>query len=92
MGETLEEWARELVSDWDYYTGCSLASEWQKIHGPLPDGCRLIPKQLFVLGGEFEYANLQLIEEVRGMKSRVFFAAKLAGLTDGAQVSFKLVD
>jgi len=51
ISDTFEGWAHEIMSDYDYFTGYSLASDWQKENGALPIGHRLIPRQLFVLGG-----------------------------------------
>lgn len=92
VSESINAWAKEVLSDYDFFTGHSLASQWQKIHGPIPSGHRLIPKQLFVLGGEFNCDNLMLVEEVKSMRSRGFFATELVDVPDGGQISFELVD
>lgn len=92
IGHSLEQWADALLSDYDYFTGYSLASAWQKVHGGIPFGYRLIPRQLFVLGGEFEINNLMCVEEARAMRSRGFFATELKDVPEGGQVSFELVD
>lgn len=92
MGNSLEDWARSILADHDYFTGHSLATAWQRENGVLPAGHRLVPKRLFVLGGEFAVDNLMCIDEVRGMRSRGFFATELKDVPDGAQVSFRLVD
>jgi len=92
IGSSLEEWSDALLSDYDYFTGWSLASEWQRMHGNIPPGYRLLPKRLFVLGGEFEVNNLTSVEEVKAMRSRGFFATELKDVPDGGQISFELVD
>ncbi|WP_050030708.1 hypothetical protein [Verrucomicrobium sp. BvORR034] len=92
VSSSLEGWAEGLLDDYDYFTGYSLASAWQKEHGCLPMGSRLIPKQLFVLGGDFESSNLMCVKDVRGMRSRGFFATELKDVPDGGQVTFELVD
>ena len=92
IASSLEDWAKMLLRDYNYYTGYSLASTWQKINGPLQVGSRLIPKQLFVLGGEFQTSNLMCINDVRGMRSRGFFATELKDVPDGGKVTFELVE
>jgi hypothetical protein len=55
IGSSLEDWAEQLLADFDVVTGHSLAQAWQRSFGPLPLGERLIPKTPFVLGGGFEF-------------------------------------
>jgi hypothetical protein len=88
----LEGWAKAVLDDFDYLTGHTLASSWQKEHGRLPTGRRLIPKRLFVLGGEFETSNLMSMEDVKGMRSRGGFATELKDVPNGSQIRFELDD
>tara|TARA_B100001093_G_C26697183_1_gene957418 strand:- start:133 stop:765 length:633 start_codon:yes stop_codon:yes gene_type:complete len=92
IADTFEGFAKEIMSDYDYFTGYSLAAAWQKSNGVIEPGVRLMPKQLFVLGGDFESSNLYKINDIKGMKSRGFFATKLAEVPEGGQVSFELID
>ena len=92
VAASLDGWAKELLADFDYFTGHSVASAWQKTHGALEAGSRLIPKQLFTLGGEFEVPNLICVNDVKGMRSRGFFATALKDVPDGGQVSFQLIE
>lgn len=54
----IESWARAVLDKYEVLTGHALAHEWQMINGPIPSGWRLVPRQPFVLGGDFEVANL----------------------------------
>lgn len=92
IADSFDGWATRLIEDYDFLTGHSLALEWKRRNGEVPHGVRLIPKQLFVLGGEFECDNLMLVGDVRGMRSRGFFATALVDVPDGEQVFFELVD
>jgi len=92
LGNNLEDWACLLMNDYDCLTGYSIAHSWQVQNGPLKKGMRLVPKKLFVLGGEFESVNLSEEEEVRAMKLRGDFASKLADLPDGTQVEFRVIE
>ena len=46
ISDSLDGWATEVMSDYDYFTGHSLCSEWQRINGSLPVAHRLVPRQL----------------------------------------------
>jgi hypothetical protein len=92
IADTLEGWAAELLNRYDYRTGHSLAREWHVANGPLRPGERLVPKQLFVLGGDFEIANLRLMNEVSAMRARGPIATRIAGLPDGTRISFDWKD
>lgn len=92
VANSFDDWLGLIVEDYDYMTGYSLAVGWKKENGDIANGARLIPKQLFVLGGEFELDNLMLVGDVRGMRSRGFFATALVDIADGEQISFELVD
>jgi hypothetical protein len=53
VASSLEEWAQQLLADFELMTAYPLAEAWQKQFGPLPLRKRLIPKIPFVLGGDF---------------------------------------
>lgn len=59
---TLEEWAKRLLQNYREDTAWPLAHDWQLLNGVLPPGSRLLPRQPFVLGGEFEVDNLVAVE------------------------------
>jgi hypothetical protein len=80
------------LNDYNYYTGYSIGSNWQKINRPLKSGERLIPKQLFILGGKFELDNMMLMNDVQSMRVRAGFASKLKDLPDGTSIKFELTD
>lgn len=41
IGETLEDWAKEILTNYNYRTGYSLAHQWQVKNGKLADKKRL---------------------------------------------------
>ncbi len=84
-----EAWAAKLLSDWNLYTGYSLASEWQTENGPLESGYRLVPKIPFVLNGDFASSNLYAMESSAAMKLRSSIAAQIRGKADGTKVTFR---
>ncbi len=90
LASDLEGWAAELLADYKLLTGFRLGHEWQAAHGPLAAGTRLVPKRPFVLGGEFEPANLRALPSVQGMRIRGELAIRIRDLPDGAAISFDL--
>jgi hypothetical protein len=92
MAGNAEEWAGMILAEYDYYTGYSLASQWQKNHGVLPPGKRLVPITPFVAGGEFHVDNLMGIDAVEGMRYRGYLAEKIRELPDGTDFQIVVVD
>ena len=70
MGANIEEWAQILLTDWNYFTGASLAKEWQEQHGALSFDQRLLPRIPFNLEGEFHIDNLIICDRVTAMRAR----------------------
>lgn len=92
ISDDLEGWAKELLADPSFWTGHPLAHLWQVEHGELPKGMRLIPKQPFVLGGNFEVSNLVAKQDAVAMRIRSDLASKLRELPDGATVEFVITE
>lgn len=92
MADGFEEWAGKIIQDYDYYTGYSLAKEWQKKNGPIPKNNRLVPKLPFVMGGEFSLENLYLADSVTGMRDRANIANQIKNLPDGKIIHLKVAD
>ncbi|MCB2156345.1 hypothetical protein KQI84_15840 [bacterium] len=88
MGSSIEEWARAVLDDFCYWTSYPTARDWQQAFGPLQRGVRLVPKQLLCLGGNLELDNLQEMDERRMMARYGFYAARLRGTAEGAEVYF----
>ena len=92
MANDLEGWAREILADYEVLTGHPLAQAWQRQHGPLPAGQRLLPKMPFVAGGEYELSNLYPLDAVEGMRFRAELARQIRDAPDGAQIRIAVVD
>jgi hypothetical protein len=90
LAPNFESWASALLEDYETLTGYPIAHEWQKIHGILSLGKRLIPKIPFVLGGKFNIENLYLLDSIEGMNLRADIAQQIKYLPDGEQVSLKI--
>ena len=88
FAETVTEWAGMVVEDRDYLTGYPAARDWQRTHGPLPLGHRLVPTVPFVLGGGYDPANLVAVDAYDGMRLRGRMAVQLKDIPDGALVEF----
>ena len=92
LASDLESWAEALLKDYEVLTGYPLAHEWQEEKGALLAGERLLPKVPFVLGGDFSFSNLYLLDATEGMQLRGTIATQIRDLPDGAQVKIEVVD
>lgn len=90
MAENLSGWEAVILGDFDFNTGYSLAKKWQSKNRMLSKGERLIPKQPFVLQGEFNVDNLIVKLDVESMKIRAGLANEIANLPDGSEIQFKI--
>jgi hypothetical protein len=89
---SIGEWAQKILENYEFHTGYPLAHEWQLANGPLAMGERLIPKRPFVLGGQYDLANLASLDAVKGMRFRGDLAVQIRDLPDGASIVFDIVD
>ncbi len=85
--ESLEAWASKILEDYSFETGWSLAHEWQVRHGALPIGHRLLPKQPFVLGGQYTVENLVAVESRRAMDLLGNLYVQIRDVPDGRSVT-----
>lgn len=92
LASSLEGWAQALAEDYETLTGYPLAHEWQSNHGALRPGERLVPKTPFVLGGEFDVANLHALDAVKGMLFRASLAVQIRDLPDGAHIRLQVIE
>ena len=91
VADTLEEWADQMMEDYEYLSGYPLAHAWQELNGSITAGSRLVPKIPFVLGGEFNVDNLHELDAVKGMRWRGDLAIQIRDLPDGASIELKVV-
>lgn len=92
LASGLESWASAILQNHNELTGYDLAHRWQQQYGRISTGQRLMPKRPFVLGGEFEVANVYALPDVDGMRLRGDLAVQIRDLPDGATVQFTFVD
>jgi hypothetical protein len=90
LASSIEEWAKQVLENFDHLTGYSLAHAWQQMHGRLLPRFRLMAKQPFVLGGEYAVTNLVAIDGVRVMKNLGNLARQIRHLPDGAKTQFRV--
>lgn len=86
---SIEDWVKAILTDYEELTGFPLAHAWQVVHGPIPNGKRLVPKVPFILGGKYEVANLFAMDALEGMRYRGELWQQIRNLPDGAQVRLK---
>lgn len=86
---SLEAWAEAVITDFETATGYPLAHAWQQRWGPLGPRERLVPRTLFVLGGEFTLENLRVEDDRIGMLARAGVAVRLRDLPDGTPIELR---
>lgn len=86
---TLLEWARAISEDPDFFTGRPVLRAWEKRHGKLAAGFRLVPKKLFMLGGEFHSENMIAKRDLEGMLIRAELWSKTRDIPDGQPLIFR---
>jgi hypothetical protein len=85
--EDLEAWAATLLLDYANETGWPLAHAWQTEQARvLAWNERLVPRQPFVLGGEYETSNLVCVALEDALEGYARMSASLSQLPDGAEV------
>jgi hypothetical protein len=92
MAQDADEWAAKILGDYAFWSGHPVARAWQAQHGSLPIGSRLVPTTPFVLGGNYDVANLHAIDSVEGMRYRASIAVQIRDLPDGATIALKVVE
>ncbi len=92
LADDIENWAKQIMNDYNVLTGYPLMHQWQTKNGVPPVKMRLIPKIPFVAGGEFLLGNLYLADAVQGMKYRADIANQIKYLPDGGQIKLEIVN
>ncbi|MFB7946591.1 SMI1/KNR4 family protein, partial [Kitasatospora phosalacinea] len=86
LGDSLEDWAAWLLADPDVNGAHAFAHAYMQANGPLPIDRRLLPRQFFVLGGEYAHDNLVPEDAAAAMRVRGPFAHATRDLPDGTRV------
>lgn len=83
VADSLEDWAGRILDEYNMETGWSVAREWQRAHGPLVPGHRLLPKRPFVLGGDFVPENLVAMSATDAMEKYGSLYRQVRDIPDG---------
>lgn len=89
IGESLDDWAEWLLTRPDEHGARSFATAWQDEHGALGHDERLLPRTLFVLGGEYEHDNLKVSDATEAMRVRGPIAQQVHALPNGATITLR---
>ncbi|MFD4190743.1 hypothetical protein [Amycolatopsis thermoflava] len=87
IGTSLDEWAAWLLTEPDVNGTHRYATAWQHAHGALDHDQRLIPWQLFSLGGSYDFDNIAVKDAAECMRIRGPFAQKIHDLPDGEHIT-----
>lgn len=84
---SVDEWASVLIEHPNFELGFSLAQEW-KLQGRPPVGpsIRLMPKQPFVLGGDYVVENLVSVELSDAFRYYALLAKEIQDAGEGQSV------
>ncbi|MDI3359360.1 hypothetical protein QQF21_12250 [Lelliottia sp. V89_10] len=63
-----------------------LLDSWQKLHGAIPPGHRLVPKIPFVTGGEYDIENLYLECTYKSLIARANLALQIRDIPNGNSI------
>ena len=86
ISDSFDNWAKEILNDYNYLTGYSLADEWQKENRPLKTNERLIPKIFFILGGQYNIENLYPMDRNEALSLRFDMFKQLKDISDGDSI------
>jgi hypothetical protein len=86
MSKTFDDWACDILADYEFLTGYPFAHEWQQQFGPLRAGMRLAPKTPFMFGGQFMLSNFYAADPVKLMRFRGDIYRQTRTLPDGKRV------
>ncbi len=87
--ESIEAWVSLLLGDRAYYTGAPVLAAWEAQSSRIRPGYRLVPKQLFMLGGEFHSKNMTCKPDAEGLRTRAQLKCLTKDLPDGQEIVFK---
>jgi hypothetical protein len=83
-----DEFVDLVVSEAEFYTGFPVLRAWEAEHGALEVGHRLVPRQAFMLGGEFSAADVVSRPDVEGMRMRAQLWMTTKDVRDGETIVF----
>lgn len=92
LADSVDGLFARIGDDAAYYTGAPLLAAWEAKNGPLESGFRLVPRQLFCLGGEFSEGNLIAKRDVEGMRARAQLFQRIKALPDGTTIRISITD
>lgn len=92
FASNLEEWAANVLSDYQVVTGYTIAHKWQSTHGRIAPRSRLTPVTPFVLGGEFSIENLVQMDAVRSLRLRGSLAQQIQDAPDGSKIIYEVTE
>lgn len=85
--ESLVRWAELLLANYAEETGWPLAHEWQLANGPLLPEQRLLPRQPFILGGDYVLDNMTIVDARSAMENWGRLYEAIRDVPDGREVT-----
>ncbi|WP_219952097.1 SMI1/KNR4 family protein [Dickeya zeae] len=91
LANSINEWCGIVLNEYKFITGYPLAHSWQKMHGLIPSGYRLVPKVPFVAGGDFDINNIYVEKSDKAMRSRANIALQIRDIPDGGHIQLDII-
>jgi len=85
IASSIDDWACQILVDYEFMTGYALATEWQKRFGPIRQNERLVPKMPFILGGDYSIDNLYVSDSAEAMRAKGDLYRQTRDLPDGSR-------
>ena len=83
FGASIEDWSENILNDYDYMTGYTVAHDWQERNGSLKNNERLFPKIPFVFGGEYNTDNLIAKNQFEVIDNKFNIYKQIKNIDDG---------
>ncbi|QPB41637.1 hypothetical protein [Rodentibacter haemolyticus] len=90
MGNTLEDFSKELIINYNYYTGYSIAKQWMETQSVVSFNDVLMPKIPFILGGEYSINNLYMSNIYESIQLKQYIYNKTKESEDGEKIKLTL--
>jgi len=90
IAHSLSQWAIELLKDYNYLSGYSLAHDWQVTHRKIFVNERLKPKKNFIFGGEYNISNLMTIDRFENLKFNSELIQQIENAQDGDKIKINI--
>lgn len=92
IAKDFSDWVNVVMADCDYFSGESLLIKWKKLYNErLLHNSYLLPKKLFITGGEYDPINLYSNNFEKSVNFYADIAHQIKDLPAGSKVKFTII-